>query len=364
MSERIRVATRKGLFTITQDHGRWRVSEPAFLGDAVSMVLDDPRDGAVYAALNLGHFGVKLWRSRDDGAHWDELACPEYPPQPEGAAGSPWKMVLIWALEGGTADEPGVFWAGTIPGGLFRSGDHGASWQLNRSLWDRPERAHWVGGGYDQAGIHSIVVDPRDGRRVTVGVSCAGVWHTDDGGDSWRQIAQGMRADFMPPGQQGDPEVQDPHRIVASPAAPDVLWTQHHCGIFKRAIAGEPWADVTTAPLSSFGFAVAVHPQDADTAWFVPAVSDQKRVPVNARLVVNRTRDGGKTFDTLSAGLPQTACYDLVYRHGLDVNGTGERLAMGSTSGGLWISADQGESWECVAANLPPIYAVRFAGGG
>ena len=361
MSRRIRVATRKGLFTVVHERGHWRIGEPAFLGDPVSMVLDDARDGAVYAALNLGHFGVKLWRSRDDGARWEELAGPVYPSQPEGAAGSPWKLVLIWALECGTADQPGVLWAGTIPGGLFRSDDHGDSWHLNRSLWDRPERSQWFGGGYDQAGIHSILVDPRDGRRVTVGVSCAGVWRTDDDGRSWCQIAQGMRAGFMPPDQAGDPAVQDPHRIVASPAQPDTLWSQHHSGIFRRTAGDEQWMEVTTAPLSSFGFAVAVHPRNPDVAWFVPAVSDARRVPVDGRLVVNRTRDGGRSFDTLHAGLPQTDCYDLVYRHGLDVDATGDCLAMGSTVGGLWLSEDQGQSWQCVAAHLPPIYAVRFA---
>lgn len=361
MADRIRVATRKGLFTLTQERGRWNIAAPAFLGDAVSMMLDDPRDGTLFAALNLGHFGVKLRRSRDDGATWEELEGPAYPPQPEGAEGSPWKLVQIWALETGTKEQPGVLWAGTIPGGLFRSDDHGTTWRLVRSLWDRPERLQWLGGGYDHPGIHSIVVDPRNGKRVTVGISCGGVWQTEDGGETWRNIAQGMRAGFMPPDQQGDPNIQDPHRVVASPAQPDTLWTQHHSGIFHRASGKAEWTEITTAPVSSFGFAVAVHPADPNTAWFVPAQSDAKRVPVDARLAVCRTRDGGRKFETLSAGLPQTACYDLVYRHGLDVDASGRWLAMGSTSGSLWVSSDHGDSWGCAAANLPPIYAVRFA---
>ena len=116
MGEKLRVATRKGLFTLKRERDRWTIGEPAFLGDPVSMMLDDPRDGTLYAALNLGHFGVKLRRSRDDGATWEELEGPVYPPQPEGAEGSPWKLVQIWALEPGTKDEPGVLWAGTIPG--------------------------------------------------------------------------------------------------------------------------------------------------------------------------------------------------------------------------------------------------------
>lgn len=134
MTTRLRVATRKGLFTCTYEHKQWRIGEPAFLGDPVSMMLDDPRDGTVYAALNLGHFGVKLRRSRDDGKTWEELEAPSYPQQPEGAEGPPWKLVQIWSLEPGTKDEPGVLWAGTIPGGLFRSADNGTTWQLVRSL--------------------------------------------------------------------------------------------------------------------------------------------------------------------------------------------------------------------------------------
>ncbi|MEO8038808.1 MAG: exo-alpha-sialidase, partial [Betaproteobacteria bacterium] len=350
-ADRIRVATRKGLFTLTHTRGAWRIGAPAFLGDPVSMMLDDPRDGALYAALNLGHFGVKLRRSRDDGKSWEELAGPAFPPQPEGAEGSPWKLVQIWSLEAGTGTEPGVLWAGTIPGGLFRSDDHGDSWRLVRSLWDRPERLQWLGGGYDHPGIHSIVVDPRDGRRVTVGISCGGVWYTDDAGDNWRNVAQGMRAGYMPPDQQGNENVQDPHRVVASRAGPDILWTQHHSGIFRRGADAARWIELDTAPLSGFGFAVAVHPADPDTAWFVPAESDAKRVPVDARWVVNRTRDGGRSFETFSAGLPQDACYDLVYRHGLDIDARGRWLAMGSTSGSLWVSGDQGESWDCAAAH-------------
>jgi hypothetical protein len=360
MSDRIRVATRKGLFTLVRRNGRWRAGEPAFLGDPVTMVLDDPRDGSLYAALNLGHFGVKLRRSRDDGATWQELDAPAYPPQPEGAEGPAWKLVQIWSLETGGAGEPGVLWAGTIPGGVFRSADAGASWSLVRSLWDRPERLGWFGGGYDAPGIHSINVDPRDPRRVTLAISCGGIWRTADAGETWELAARGMIARYMPPDQQGDGNTQDPHRTVACPARPDVLWTQHHSGIFRSIDGADRWTEID-APLSSFGFAVAVHPRDADTAWFVPGIKDEQRVPVNAKLAVTRTRDGGRTFEVLRDGLPQDSCYDLVYRHGLAVDGTGERLAMGSTSGGVWISANGGDAWEALDARLPPIYAVRFA---
>lgn len=380
MSARLHVATRKGLFVLQADgKGGWTLGEPYFVGEPVSMVLPDPRDGSLYAALNLGHFGVKLHRRRAGMQEWEECAVPVYPPQPTGehagdgmnasadnasaAAPSPpspsWTLQQIWSLETGGQDEPGVLWAGTIPGGLFRSDDGGGTWVLNRALWDRPERLEWFGGGYDAPGIHSVMVDPRDSRHVTIGVSCGGVWQTTDGGSTWRVTADGMDADYMPPDRRGDANVQDPHRVVQCAANPDVLWAQHHCAIFRSTDGAEHWQRIEAQP-SSFGFAVAVHPHEPDTAWFVPAVKDQCRIPVDGRLVVTRTRDGGRTFERLSIGLPPAPAYDLVYRHGLAVDESGTRLAMGSTTGSLWTSDDGGESWRLISAHLPPVYCVRF----
>ena len=269
----------------------------------------------------------------------------------------PWSTQLIWALEAGAADE---LWCGVIPGGLFRSTDDGDSWTLIRSLWDDPRRQKWMGGGYDFAGIHSILVDPRDPAHVTVGVSVGGVWTTQDNGTSWQLIGTGLRNAYMPPELADDPIAQDPHRIVHCPAHPERIWMQHHNGIFRSDDAGESWQELVDVPPSTFGFAVVVHPNDPDTAWFVPAIKDEQRIPVDARLVVTRTRDGGRHFDILSQGLPQEPAYDLVYRHGLDIAPNGEQLAFGSTTGSLWVSEDQGDSWQCVSNHLPPITCVRF----
>ena len=370
MDNRILVGTRKGLFTLSRRAGTspgWSLLDtpPHFLGDPVSAVLADARDGTLYAALRLGHFGTKLRRSTDNGASWQEIAVPAYPAAPQDAelssAEAPATLDQIWTLEAGGADQPGVLWAGTNPGGLFRSADRGDSWILMESLWDRPERKQWFGGGYDLPGIHSVCVDPRDSRCVTVGVSCGGVWQTRDGGANWQVRAQGMRAEYMPPDQSGDPNIQDPHRVVQCPARPDVLWAQHHNGIFRSTDHAASWQEIAGAAPSKFGFAVAVHPADADTAWFVPAVKDECRVPVDGRLVVTRTRDGGQHFEVLGQGLPERQAYDLVYRHGLAVDAAGNCLAMGSTTGGLWVSENQGDTWHCVSVHLPPIYCVRFA---
>ena len=368
------VATRKGLFLLqrTQSTGRWEIINVAFAGDNVSAVLPDGRDGSVYAALGHGHFGVKLHRSTDGGQSFTAIAAPVYPPRPADAddvdpvrqTPIDWSLELVWTLEGGGADRPGRLWAGTVPGGLFRSDDRGDSWQLCRGLWDRPERKQWFGGGMDRPGIHSIAVDPRDGDRITVGISCGGVWLSSDGGETWRLGGRGMRADFLPPDEALDPNRQDPHRLVACPAVPEVLWVQHHNGIFRSEDAADSWTELKPEGLSSFGFAVAVHPTDPARAWFIPAIKDEKRIPAEGRLVVSHTRDGGRTFIAQSRGLPQRWAYDLVFRHCLDVDdsaGGADRLMFGTTTGNLYATEDGGESWQTVSQNLPPIYCVRFA---
>lgn len=366
----LHLATRKGLFTLERGGtGDWSIARVDFAGDHCSMVLHDPRDRALYAALDHGHFGVKLHRSRDAGKTWVEIAVPVYPEKPtdyqpgkrpfEGEDYE-WSLQKIWALETGGPDQPGKLWCGTLPGGLFVSDDGGDSWELNRPLWDEPQRGEWFGGGMDVPAIHSICVDPRDANHIFVGVSCGGVWITDDGGQSWRLCGKGMIADFMPPEIADNPNVQDVHRLGMCASSPDHLWVQHHNGIFKSSDAGASWTEIKQAGPSVFGFGVAVHPEDPDTAWFVPGIKDEKRMPVDAKLVVTRTRDGGKNFDVLADGLPQQHSYDIALRHALDVDDSGGVLAFASTTGNLWISENGGDSWQTISQTLPPVYAVRF----
>jgi hypothetical protein len=353
--DRAWAATRKGLFELRRRGGAWQIENVSFLAEPVSMLLPPDASGRMLAALNLGHFGVKLHASNDAGKTWREVGVPTFPPQPEGAEGPAWKLLQIWSLE--RAGD--AIWAGTIPGGFFSSRDGGESWQLNEALWYEPRRLGWFGGGSDAPAIHSICPRPDNADELLLGISCGGAWRTTDGGLTWALRAKGMRADFMPPDQAGDENVQDPHLIARCRDVPDVLWCQHHNGIFRSSDNGANWTELQAQP-SSFGFAVAAHPGDPDTAWFVPAVKDERRLPVDAALCVTRTRDGGRSFQALRTGLPQQHCYDLVYRHGLAVDDRGEQLMMGSTTGGLWASGDAGDSWQTISAHLPPIYAVKF----
>ncbi len=300
MSDRLFVATRNGVFTVARRTGRarprWTIARAQFLGDNASMVLPDRREGSVYVALGHGHFGVKLHRSQDGGRSWEPCATPAYPPKPEGL------------------DE--------------REPNSGRPILWNTELVWALERGHESEPG-----------------TLWCGTSCQ---------------ADGMRAAYMPPERQGDPDVQDPHHMVQCRANPDVLWVQHHNGVFRSTDGAVSWHEIETVKPAAFGFAVAVHPDDPDTAWFVPGVSDKHRIPVKGRVAVARTRNGGRSFQVLTQGLPQIHAYDLTYRHGLDVDETGDRLAFGTTTGSLWVSEDQGDSWETVAEHLPPVYCVRF----
>jgi hypothetical protein len=355
------IGTRKGLFVVQRSDAGWRIGQPRFPGEPVTQFLANPYDGAWYAALRLGHFGVKLWKSANGGNDWSEIAAPAFPPKPEHGPwkddATPWTVDQVWALED-SAD--GRLWAGCLPAGLFTSRDGGASWQLVESLWERPERKEWFGGGYDFPGIHSILVDPRDPSHVTLAISCGGVWQTRDGGEGWTNTSAGMVADFMPPERREDPNIQDVHRIDHCRARPDVLWCQHHGGIYRSTDGGLKWGPVTAPQPSGFGFAVAAHPLDPQRAWFVPAHSDAQRMPADGRMLVTHTRDGGATFTGYGEGLPQRDAYHLVYRHALATSVDGRTLAMGSTTGGLWLSEDGGETWRCLSRDLPPIAVLRI----
>jgi hypothetical protein len=172
-----------------------------------------------------------------------------------------------------------------------------------------------------------------------------------------------MKADYMPPESAEEPNTQDPHRMVQCAAQPDVLWVQHHCGIFRSTDGGKLWNAIASPAPSGFGFVVACDPLDPARAWFVPAQADTHRYPADGKMVVTRTDDAGETFQCFEAGLPARPAYHLVYRHCLEVAMDRVSLAMASTTGGLWVSGDAGEQWHCISRDLPPVAALAWVNG-
>ena len=353
------LGTRKGLLILNRQGDTWNVVQEANSGFPVSYAAVDERTGILWACVDHGHWGPKLYHSGDMGSTWQEVAAPKYPEQAEIRAGSPATLSYLWTIVPGGRDQPDRLYVGTEPGGLFQSDDGGKSFQLVEGLWNHPSRQkHWFGGGRDHPGVCSIIVDPRDSLRLLVGISVGGVFETTDGGHNWEPRNRGLVATYLP-----DPHAEvghDPHLMLASPANPDVLWQQNHCGVFRSDDGALNWHNVSQPDgPASFGFAIAVDAVDPKTAWVVPAISDDQRQAIKGALCVCRTEDGGQSWQALRAGLPQQNCFDVVYRHALDIQG--EQLAFGSTTGNLFLSSDRGDSWECIGHYFPPIYSVRFA---
>lgn len=359
MKPTLLLGTRKGFIAYHYKNGSWESENLSFEGIPVSIAYADERNGSWWAALDHGHWGVKLHRSSDRGKTWEELSAPAYPEGEEVKDGVPAATRYIWAIAHGGKKFPSRVWLGTDPGGLFLSEDGGSSFQLVESLWRHPTRKEgWFGGGRDQPGIHSIVVDPRDENHIHIGISCAGVFETNDSGKTWQILNKGMRADFLP-----DPNAEtgyDPHIVVAAPSDPDVLWQQNHCGIFRTANGVKEWIDISQPEgPARFGFAIAVAEDNPEQAWVAPAHSDMNRSAIKGALCICRTDDGGKIWKQQRKGLPQENCFDIVYRHGLALSG--DALAFGTTTGNLFLSPDRGETWQALNNYLPMVYSVQFA---
>ncbi len=359
MKSTLLLGTRKGFIAYNLQNNRWQAENFSFEGVPVSIAYADPRNGTWWAGLDHGHWGVKLHRSKDRGKTWEEVAAPAYPEGEEVKDGVPATTRYIWSMAHGGKSFLSKLWIGTDPGGLFLSENGGDSFQLVESLWKHPTRKEgWFGGGRDMPGIHSIVVDPRDEKHIHLGISCAGVFETTDGGKSWEVRNKGLRADFLP-----DPNSDighDPHILVAAPTNPDTLWQQNHCGIFRSIDGAKKWQDVSqTEGPARFGFAIAVADDNPDQAWVAPAHSDENRIAIKGALFICRTDDGGKTWKDLRKGLPQENCFDIVYRHAM--SSSGDAVAFGTTTGNLFFSANRGESWQVLNNYLPMLHSVQFA---
>jgi photosystem II stability/assembly factor-like uncharacterized protein len=371
------VGTRKGGFIFTSDKARkkWSVSDVQFKGWNVMHVVMDPRDQRLHAAVTHFVFGAVNHYSDDLGQSWTQGENPPRfsRPSASGRPGgtpeeaysgapiptTPEQVLKIWNIEPGRADEPNVLYAGIQPAALFKSTDRGASWELNESLFDHPHRGTWNPGAGGLC-LHSIVLDPRDKSRMYVGISAAGVYRTDDGGQTWLPRNKNVLADF---GAKTYPEYgQCVHKFAMHPSRPDVLFQQNHCGVYRSDNCGDDWIDIGEGKLPSrFGFPMVVHPHDPKTIYIMLEESDQFRTSVDNQASVWRSRDGGESWQRISSGLPANAhvvtLREAMAADSLDPAG----IYAGTDTGQLFYSRDDGDSWELMADFLPPIQSVEIA---
>ena len=368
---RLLVATRKGAFILTSDPARrrWKTAGPMFLGHTVHHCVLDPRDRrTLLLAARTGHLGPTVFRSLDMGRTWKEAARP--PAFPKAADGQKGRVVdhVFW-LTPGLASEPGAWYAGTSPQGMFRSEDGGENWAPVSGLNEHPMLARWTGGEQDGTPdgpkLHSVLVDPRDAQRLYVGMSSGGVFESRDGGRSWRPLNTGCLADFLPTPY---PEYgQDPHCVRLHPLAPDILYQQNHCGIYRMARPDDRWVRIGASmpkKVGDIGFPMVLHPRDPDTAWVFPmdGGSVWPRTSPGGKPAVYGTRNAGKTWQRLAAGLPARQAWLTVKRQAMSADlHDPVGLYFGTTNGEIWASRNEGARWGCIARHLPQVYAVEAA---
>ena len=346
------VGTKKGLFVLEGEPGApFAVRTRAFPGEPVEYAVRDPRSGRVLASVTSPFYGPKILFADDPAGEWSQAAGVALP------AGGDAALERIWVIVPGAAD--GVVHAGGDPGVLFESRDGGATFALNRALWEHASRARWQPGAGGLC-LHSIATWPGDSDRLAVAISAAGVWLTDDGGATWRSGNEGIVARYLPEDAPADIIALCVHRIERAATRPERLFMQFHGGVYRSDDAGQSWIDVADGLPSDFGFPLVLDPADADSAYVIPLTADVDRVTPNGRVRVYETRDAGASWAPRGDGLPSEHAYLTVLREAFDRVGEGDALELyfGATSGAVFGSGDAGASWFEAAARLPPVHSV------
>jgi photosystem II stability/assembly factor-like uncharacterized protein len=358
------IGTRKGIFTLVRGADDWVLDGPEFLGHIAQHVVEDPRSGRLLAAMKTGHLGPTVQWSEDGGRTWTESERP--PAFREGEPLGRAVNAVFW-LTPGHADEPGVWYAGGSPQGLFRTEDGGVTWDPVDGWNDHPMWATWAEwpeqNTPDGSMLHSVLVDPRDPAHLYIGLSSGGVFESTDAGGDWRPLNAGCAADFFP-----DPDQEfghDPHCVRIHPANPDRLYQQNHCGIYRMDRPDGRWVRIgenMPTEIGDIGFPIELHPRDPDTAWVFPMDGTDvwPRTSPDGRPAVYVTRDAGASWTRQDDGFPAKAWF-TVKRQAMTADG-GDPLGLyiGTTSGEIWTSPDEGVTWSCIASHLPEIYSLEW----
>jgi photosystem II stability/assembly factor-like uncharacterized protein len=363
---RVLVGTRKGAFILTSDANRkrWDVDGPHFAGWEIYHVKGSPIDSnRLYASQSSGWFGQVIQRSDDGGKTW---VAVDNKFVYEGVPGNhlwydgtphPWEFKRIWHLEPSLTDVDTVY-AGAEDAAMFRSTDGGRSWHELAGLRGHGSGPYWQPGAGGM-GLHTILLDPSHPERIFIAISAAGVFRTDDGGQTWRPINRGLKSEYVLP----DPNAEVGHcvhRIAMHPSRPDVLFMQKHWDVMRSDDAGETWHEVSGNLPSDFGFPIDVHAHEPDTIYVVPIKSDSEHYPPEGKLRVYRSRTGGNEWEALTQGLPQSDCYVNVLRDAMSVDSLDScGVYFGTTGGQVYASFDAGDRWEPIVRDLPSVYSVE-----
>ena len=367
----VMVATRKGAWLYHGDAARrsWRTSGPHFLGHIINHMRLDPRDGrTLLAAAKTGHIGPTVFRSTDLGRTWKEAAKPPaFAKSPEGMRSR--SVDHTFWLTPAHANEPNVWYAGTSPQGLFRSEDGGVTWAPFSTIHDDPKYRDWFGteqdGTSDGPKLHSILVDPRDPAHLYFAMSGGGIHESVDKGRTWTPLVTGM--EVVEGFDAANIAFHDPHCIRMCPSNPDRLYQQNHCGIYRLDRPSREWVRVGKAmpkKVGDIGLPMVVHPRDDNVAWVFPMDGGGvwPRTSPDGIPGAFVTRNGGKTWKRQAAGMPDGKAWWTVKRQAMAADGGDPvGLYVGTTSGELWASRNEGEKWSVLAQHLPEIYAVEAA---
>jgi hypothetical protein len=350
------VGSKKGLFVLRGDPGEpFEIARRAFPGDVVEYAIRDPRSGRYFASVTSGFYGPRVLFADDPLGEWHQAKGPAFPEDLPDST-----VARVWIVQ--PAEEPGVLWAGAAPASLWRSEDDGESWTLNRPLWDVPTRPEWQPGAGGLA-LHSICTWPGDPDRLAVGISAAGVWLSDDRGESWRTGYEGLVPGYLPEEAREGSHALCIHNMRRAPLAPERLFMQFHGSVYRSDDAGATWSDISAGLPSGFGFPLVVDVADPDSAYVIPLSADRDRVTPDGRVRVYETRDAGGSWAARQDGLPAEDAYLTVLRQAFDADGgSPPALYFGATSGDVFGSADGGSSWFAAATRLAPVNSVRIGG--